>query len=269
MTDLTEHHLQEGNLDLTLTQLQDQIRANPGDARLRVFLFQLLCVRGEWERALAQLQVAAGLDAGCLGLARVFQPVIHCERLRAEVFQGRRTPIVFGEPMPWVGLLVQANELAAGGQTGAALGLRDRAFEAAPATAGQIDGQAFAWIADADHRLGPVLEVILEGHYYWVPFCRIHRIRIEPPTDLRDLVWMPAQFVWTNGGEAVGHVPVRYPATELQPDDTLRLSRKTLWAESAEGFATGLGQRILATDQGDHPLLECRAIDLSPEPAAP
>ena len=34
-----------------------------GDAALRIFLFQLLAVQGQWERSLNQLNVAAELDA--------------------------------------------------------------------------------------------------------------------------------------------------------------------------------------------------------------
>lgn len=269
ITSVAEQSLREGKLDQTLVHLQEQVRADPSDTGRRVFLFQLLCVLGQWERALTQLQVLAGLDANSMMLARIFQPVINCEVLRADVFRGKRTPIIFGDPMEWVGLLVQATELAARGQAAAAAALRDQAFEAAPATSGKVNDQAFEWIADADQRLGPVLEVILEGHYYWVPYCRIKRIFMEPPADLRDLVWMPAQFVWANGGEAFGHIPTRYPGTEADADDALRLSRKTNWTELAGGFSVGLGQRLLATDQGDYALLECRMIDLAGASAAP
>lgn len=255
-------------MDESLTQLQDEVRQNPADARLRVFLFQLLCVLGQWDRALTQLQVLAGMDSSSMMLARLFQPVINCEVLRGEVFTGKRTPIIFGEPQEWMGLLVQANELFGRGESAAARELRDRAFEAAPTTAGKINDQPFEWIADADQRLGPVLEVILEGHYYWVPFCRIKRVFTEKPSDLRDLVWMPAQFLWTNGGEACGHIPTRYPATESSTDAALRLARKTEWTEPAEGFSVGRGQRIFATNEADYPLLECRTIDLlAAEPA--
>ena len=256
--------VQAGQLDESLLKLQEEVRNNPADARLRVFLFQLLCVLGQWERALTQLQVLAGMDSSSLMLARIFQPVIQCEVFRGEVFAGKRTPILFGEPQEWMGLLVQANELFGQGQTKAALELRDRAFEAAPVTAGKVNDQPFEWIADADQRLGPVLEVILEGRYYWVPFCRIQRLFMEKPSDLRDLVWMPAQFLWSNGGEASGHIPTRYAGTERSTDAALRLARKTDWRAPAEGFNVGLGQRILATDQEDWPLLECRTIDLAP-----
>ena len=45
-----------------LKALSDEVRARPADPKLRVFLAQLLCVLGQWERALNQLTVAAELD---------------------------------------------------------------------------------------------------------------------------------------------------------------------------------------------------------------
>jgi protein involved in temperature-dependent protein secretion len=58
-----------------------------------------------------------------------------------------------------------------------------RAFELAPSTAGTIDSAPFEWIADADMRLGPVCEAIINGRYYWLPFSHLSRVDIEaPPT---------------------------------------------------------------------------------------
>jgi len=73
--------------------------------------------------------------------------------------------------------------------------LRNEAFELAPATAGTIDGEDFDWLADADVRMGPMLEAIINGQYYWIPFQQIQAIRIEEPADLRDVVWMPAYLL--------------------------------------------------------------------------
>jgi type VI secretion system protein ImpE len=255
--------VQAGRLTEALNALQGEIRQNPADFKLRIFLFQLDCVLGRLDKALTQLQVVASLNAETMLLAQIFRPVIACELLRREVFAGKRTPLIFGEPAEWVGLLVQASSLLAEGKYAAAAELRCRAFEAAPATSGKLGDQAFAWIADADSRLGPMLEVILEGKYYWIPFCRIARIEIEKPSDLRDLVWSPARFTWTNGGAVSGHIPVRYAGTENTEDDALRLSRKTLWEEPAPECFIGLGQRVLATDAGESPLLECRTLELT------
>jgi type VI secretion system protein ImpE len=258
-----KEYLDAGNPDQALTELQNEIRARPEDSKLRVFLFQLHCILGNWNKALTQLEVISGLDPETALIAQIFPGVINCEALRKGVFEGKLTPLIFGEPLEWVGLLVKAAEHVAKGEMPAAADLRNRAFESAPASAGTIDGKAFTWIADADSRLGPMLELILEGKYYWVPFCRIRRISIPPPADLRDLVWAPAQFVWTNGGETSAHIPTRYARSEAAKDGAVRLARKTEWQELGEETFVGVGQRIFATDEGEYPLLQCRVIDFA------
>ena len=258
----SEELVKAGQLPEALADLQNQVRAKPEDARLRTFLFQLHCVMGSWQKALTQLEVLSGVDPDTKLLARVFRDVIHCELLRGEVFSGKTTPIILGEPADWVGLLAKATEHIGKGEYAAAAGLKDQAFELAPATAGKLNDEPFEWIADADSRLGPILEVILEGRYCWVPFMRIKRIAIEEPTDLRDLVFTAAQFVWTNGGEASGHIPTRYVFTEREKDPALLLARRTEWNERPPGLFVGLGQRVLSTSTADVPLLEARIIDL-------
>ena len=57
-----EDSLNQGNLTQALAELQDQIKKEPSNPKLRVFLFQLLAVSGQWERALVQLKVLGGLD---------------------------------------------------------------------------------------------------------------------------------------------------------------------------------------------------------------
>jgi len=254
--------LREGRLDEALKALQNQIRKNPADAKLRVFLFQLLCVVGDWDRALTQLNVATEMDPSHVVMGHVYRPALSCEALRAEIFAGSRSPLVFGEPDEWVGWMVQANAMGAEGHFEASQELRGRALDAAPATEGQINGQPFQWIADTDSRLGPLLEAIINGRYFWVPFTAIRQIVMEEPADLRDLVWLPAQFTWANGGTAFGLIPARYPGSEESDDPGIRLARKTEWVAREGELYLGLGQRVLATDEGDHPLLQIREITL-------
>jgi type VI secretion system protein ImpE len=256
-----EELLKEGRPDEALKVLFQVVRDRPADARPRRFLFQLLSVQGDWKRAHTQLQVLAEMDSESMMLSRIFEPVLRCEAFRGDVFTGGRAPIIFGEPPEWIGQLVQALELFGKKEYKAAAELRAKAFEAAPATSGKLNGEPFDWIADADERLGPVLEVILEGHYYWIPFCRIRKIVVEAATDLRDLVWIPAEFVWENKGQASGHIPVRYPGSERSQDGLLKLARKTEWSLEGE-TNVGLGQRLLATNNSEYPLLEIRTIEL-------
>ena len=75
--------------------------------------------------------------------------------------------------------------------------------------------------------------------------------------------------MWENGGEASGHIPVRYAGTERSEDGNLKLARKTDWLNKM-GVNIGLGQRILATDAGEYPLLEVRSLELNvPAVSAP
>jgi type VI secretion system protein ImpE len=258
-----EELLKSGKLNDCLAQLQEQVRNDPAKADLRAFLFQALALTGKWERALTQLNVAAEMDGQKLLVAEICRPALLCEALRTEVFSGRKTPVVFGQPEEWVGWMIQANQLTADKQHDAAARLREKALEAAPAVDGLIDGKPFEWLMDMDGRLGPILEAIISGRYYWVPFSRIRAIRIEPPGALRDLVWAQAQFIWTNGGQSPGLIPSRYVGSEFSGDDRVRLARKTEWIDQPGGLYTGLGQRMLCTNQGEYPLLEVRSISLN------
>lgn len=258
--------LRSGDPRAALETLKQEVRKAPRDARLRTFLFQMFCVFGEWDRALNQLTVAAELDAAAVPMAQAYRATIRCEMLRERVFAGRRTPTIFGDPEPWMPLLLEACRLLATGKPREAATLRDDAFEQAQAVSGRIEQTEFAWIADADSRLGPMLEAIIDGKYYWLPFHRLRVLTVEPPADLRDQVWMPVRFTFANGGESVGFVPTRYPGSASAADTQLALARRTEWQEQ-DGWFLGLGQRMLATDAGEHALMDVRRVSLGPEPA--
>lgn len=251
------------SLDDALAKVKEQIRKDASNTKNRIFLFQMLTVLGQWDKALNQLEALAGLDPESLDMVTMYRTVLECEALRSEVFRGNRTPLIFGEPDHWLALLLQALNHAARGEFAQAAVLRSEAMDEAPATAGTIDGEPFEWIADADSRLGPVVEAVVNGRYYWVPMHRIQRIDLEAPEDLRDVVWMPARFVWANGGELVGLIPTRYPGSESVADDAIRLSRKTEWQDLGEGCFAGLGQRMLVTDSGEYALMDVRHIEFN------
>lgn len=252
--------LKAGQLGQTLQLLQQEVRQRPGDARQRVFLFQLLAIMGQWDRALTQLGVAAELDPGALQMLHAYREAIRCERWREDVFAGIRAPLLFGAPEPWMAQLIEALRLDAGGDTAGAARLRAAAMESAPASGGSIDGEAFAWLADADPRFGPMLEFIGNGNYYWIPLQHLARLQFEAPGDLRDQVWMPASLALTNGGELIGFVPTRYPGSVASADDALLLARRTDWVQHGADSQIGLGQRLFATESADHALMDTRAI---------
>ncbi|MFC3550077.1 type VI secretion system accessory protein TagJ [Lysobacter cavernae] len=254
--------LRQARPDEALTLLTQAVRARPADAKQRVFLFQLLAVLGQWDRARDQLNACRELDGDNAALASTYAILVQAERQRAAVFAGSALPTIIGEPDAWLARLLQALKLSADGAHAQAAALRAEAFEQAPAVAGSINDDRFEWIADADPRFGPCLELVVNGGYAWVPFSQVQALRFEAPTDLRDTVWAPVAVTWRNGGEALGFVPVRYPGTERSDDGQLLLARRTDWT-GVDGDI-GLGQRMWATDGGDYPLLDVRQIVFDP-----
>ena len=156
-----DEHVRAGRLAEALAVLQSDVKRRPEDPKLRILLFQILAVMGQWERALTQLEVTSELDPAALSMRQTYREVVSCEIFRREVFAGRQTPLLFGEPAEWMALLLRALQLGAQGQFEEEGQLRERAFDQAPASSGSVDGRDFAWIADADQRLGPFLESIV------------------------------------------------------------------------------------------------------------
>ena len=245
---LTESLVRNGNLAWSLEALQSDVRRRPMDGKLRVFFAQSLMLAGQWDRALGELDAVGSLDSSVLLEAHTCRGLIHGEQLRAAVFAGQCAPGVVGGMHPWLAQLATCLSLERQGYTAQAAELRCDAFGAAPQVAGLLNGSAFESIADADSRLGPVLEVIVGGAYYWAPFACIKCVVIEGPRDARDFAWLPAQFLWRNGDRSTGFIPARYPGSEGSDDDAIRLARKTHWQHLADDTRAGLGQRLLETN---------------------
>jgi len=260
-------YLKQGDINAALLQLQEQVKKQPANPEHRIFLFQLLSVMGQWDRALTQLNVAGELDDAALAMVSMYRQVIACEQFREQVFLGNKDPVIFGKPEEWLALLIQSLKLMAQGENAKSQALRNQAFESAPVTSGAIDGQEFQWLADSDPRLGPVMEAIVEGRYLWVPIENLQSIVIDEPVDLRDVVWLPVHFTWNNGGESYGLIPSRYPLS-YQHNPLLALSRKTEWQDCGDDLFLGVGQKIWSTDSDEYPVMDVRAIQFNTSPAS-
>jgi type VI secretion system protein ImpE len=92
---------------------------------------------------------------------------------------------------------------------------------------------------------------------------RIRSLRIDPPADLRDLVWAAGQLTLANGGSQIALIPARYPGSESANDDALKLSRRTEWKDVGSDTYLGLGQKMLATDAAEFSLLDIRSIEVT------
>ena len=241
--------LAAGDLDGARRVLVETVKRAPADQPARMFLFQLLALSGEWDKAAAQLRALASLSPEAQMLSVVYGQALEAEKQRAAAFAGAAPVAVLVASSPWVETLAESIGAFAGGETGRGEDLRAAAFEAAPATPGECDGRAFGWIADADPRFGPCFEAIVAGRWGLVPFEAVSAMTSQGPADLRDVIWYPVEMALRSGQSAAALLPARYPDTE-RGDPAERLGRSTVWRAGSSGDEA-VGQRLWSFDDGD------------------
>ena len=253
--------LEKGQLSKAIQEMTQEVKAHPADSRSRTFLFELLCFTGELDRAKNQLE---GLDAqdpkADLGID-FYRKVLKAEQVRQQLFSKGTVPKLLG-PCPvhvqgHLDALLQIQE----GNFSQAQELLTKAEELRPGLQGTIDGSTAGGFMDLDDLLAPVLEIIMQDQYYWVPFSQIRKISITPPKHLRDLLWVPAQLETTE--KAVGVVvPVLYPGSSMAEDELVKLGRVTDWKQE-EGLTLGVGQHVFGFNELDKGILEIQEITFS------
>ncbi|WBU51246.1 type VI secretion system accessory protein TagJ [Kosakonia pseudosacchari] len=257
------------SLQESLAQLESRIRTQPGDADLRAAFAQLLCLDGNWSRALAQLKSWQALKPQAQPTVTLLEQAIEGERQRAEVMAGRARPVTPDQQWPWLTSMVSALDPEAV-NAGAD---RETALEMADANPGQLttqDGQTlnFDWLMDGDCRFGPVCEAIVNGRYFWLPFSAISAMQFQPPASVTDLVWRHTLVRLQDGSEQVCQIPARYPL-DVNADDRFKLCRVTEW-QQLPGDAPhyiGQGQKVWLNDSAEYSLLDLATLSFNVEAA--
>ncbi len=255
--------LAAGDLPGAIAGQKAAIRQQPTVPELRFLLFQLLSLAGDWAGATNQLAAQRKLLNAESPFLTLLEGLVRAEVTREQVFRGEAPPRILGEPPAWVASLARALELSAKGRHEEAEALRGAALEAAPGVSGVLNDLAFAWLMDGDSRLGPLLEIVLNGSYFWVPQSRVRSLAIEPPEQPRDLVWAVAQITLETGAALPAFLPARYPHAAQWPDDALRLARRTDWQSSVKECFEGQGQRVWMTDAAETSFLEARSLQFN------
>jgi len=234
-----EQLLREGKLDEAVQALSERLRENPADIRGRTFLFELLCFRGDYDRASSHLKFlgSQSKDAGVGAL--LYEGALHAERLREGMFRDGDLPAPLAD--------------------------------GASSLAGSLNGRPFTSLADADPRIGARLEIFAGGDYLWIPLNQVASIEMKAPARLRDLLWASAvlrmgpAYQQRDLGEVL--LPVLCPLSFQHPDDQVRLGRVTEWCRDEKGREFPLGQKMLLVDGEEFPFLEVRKLEIGPAAA--
>ncbi|QTF10721.1 protein of avirulence locus ImpE [Brenneria izadpanahii] len=249
----------------TLTQLENDIKTQPANADLRAAFVQLLCLAGNWGRALIQLKSWLALKPQAKPTITLLEQAIAGEQRRIEVMEGRARPNMPDTQWPWLTPLLAA--LSARNADTAST-QREAAFAEAEINPGELTSQErvhrFDWLMDGDARLGPVCEVIVNGRYFWLPFSAIAEMRFQAPSSVTDLVWRHTSVRLVDGTEQVCQIPARYPLME-DTEDRFLLARATEWEPINNGGEQylGIGQKVWLNDSDEFPLLSLDSLIFS------
>jgi type VI secretion system protein ImpE len=226
---------QAGKLNEAVQALSAELRDNPSDAQRRVFLFELLCFAGEYDRADKHLNLLADQGPQAQMGAVLYMSSLHAERSRHKLFAEKNYPSV--------------------------------PVDESKVRGGTFNGAPFESIEDSDPRIGGRLELFAAGAYLWIPFEHIEKIEFQPPKRVRELLWRPAlvqtgpAFKDKELGEVL--VPVLSPFSWKNADDNVRLGRATVWETPEGGDPIPYGQKTFLIDGEDIPILEINKIEFT------
>jgi len=253
--------LDAGRLDAAIEALTQEVKANPSDASRRIFLFELLCFAGQWDRAEKQIDVLGSESAQASLAVQVYKANVAAERQRLKLYREGAAPHFLNEPPAYADVQVEGIRKLAAGDAAGARELLDRAEEERPSVAGAWNGKDFLDFRDYDDSIGGMLELIVKDKYAWLPFEQIRSIEMRPPGKLRDLLWIPTRVEALDGTIGEVFVPALYAGSSESTDERARLGRMTDWKEIGDGLYAGKGQRLFLVDQTDQPALEARKIE--------
>lgn len=252
--------IRQGDVASARAALIEEVRAKPDNRPARMFLSQVLLVLGEWDKAITHMKAIANLSPEAMTLFVAYERAISAEKVREQVFAGTTAPVALVPGEPWLEKLMRALAAEVKGDAEAAATLRAEAYDEAPETPGDADGKRFTFIADADARFGPCLEVVLDGRYGLVPFSAVASLTSQGAKDLRDFVFLPARLTLKSGQAGNVFLPVRYPGTQNDADNLVKLGRKTEFDGRGDLGNAGRGQRVWDLGGEDLAILDLRKL---------
>jgi type VI secretion system protein ImpE len=241
-------HYHHGDLAMAVAHCAQELRNAPEDIDKRILFTELLCARGEYDRADRQLEAVLSLEPAALLSVTQWRHLLRAATCRRDVFDGVAVPTPAGDSMhavrPLLQLLLALREerLAE-----AAAMVESRELER-PRCPGRINGRPVDDMRDASDPFNGIIELLAtNGSYFWVDQRQVISLHFERPQRPLEVLWRPAEIVMANGSTGRVFMPATYPVET--DDDEILLGRRTDWIDSG-GVVRGVGQRIwLAGDE--------------------
>jgi type VI secretion system protein ImpE len=245
----------DGRLTEALAAQEQAVAWRPDDAAARLLLAELHLFAGDFTAVRRQLDAIPAADTDTRAYLDAYHRLLDAEARRQRLFLDVE-PLFLLPPPEHISWRLEALEHIRRGEIEEAVEAIDEADARCPTVSGHIDGREFHGARDGDDLFGPLLEVLLEDQYLWLPFEQISRLRLGEATCLRDLYFVPARLRSVSGDEWDVHLPALYPGAHLSADDEIRVGQATDWTAEGGGPTRGIGLRVLTFGEEELTLLD-------------
>jgi len=237
-----------GQLDEALAEAAGQVKIAPTAIEHRWRLAELLCFKGEWQRADGHLDAIASQKQSMATSVALFRQILRAEAARQQFYADGRVPLFLHDPSEEMQLRLRASiELRQGRHEEAVAMLADAEKLRVPPK-GKLNDRPIADLRDLDDLTASLLEVLTStGKYYWIPLQSVRLMERKEVESLRDLLYVPMRLVVKDGPDGVVYLPALYHGSHACPDQGYGLGQGSDWSGSP---VRGIGQRVfLAGDE--------------------
>ncbi len=240
--------IQQSRLSDACDWLETKLKDDPLNVDMRATYVELLCVKGDLEKADNQLDMMVRQNPDFLVGALNLRQLIRAMQSRLDFYNGADSAAVFHEADAELETLLKMR-----------LALKDNRFDEAQELAGeletlrqtvslQINDQIFDDVRDMDDTLCGYVELFgTDGKYYLAKFSEIEFLEVKAPESIVEMLLRRVEVSIKNGPSGEAFLPVVYAESTTEAE---RLARESDWNELAPQLFTGLGQKMwLAGEQ--------------------
>jgi type VI secretion system protein ImpE len=253
--------LDAGNLGGAVDHAIHLVKTNPTSDAGRIFLFELSCFSGDWDRADRQLEVIGHQDVSAMVGSKIYQQNLKAERDRMKYFSDGLVPEFLTAKPAHIDGLISANNRIREGNSTEARQILDEVEEQRPAFPCKVNGEEYSDFRDYNDLTMCVLEALHKDTYVWVPFEHVTRIEFFKPKTLRDLYWIQAKVDLASGLGGEMFIPALYSGSWKSSNDQVRLGRMTDWRDLGGDTFVGEGTRLFWMDGKDKSILDIETIE--------
>lgn len=240
--------IQQGSLAEACDVLEAKLKDDPLNTDQRAAYIELLCIKGDLEKADNQLDMMVRQNPDFLVGAVNLRQLIRAMQSRIDFYNGGDSASIFFEAdsqletLLNLRLALKANDFAEAEKLAGQLeALREP-------TAIQINGETQTDVRDLDDSLGGYIELFgTDGKYYLAKFSDIEFLELKQPESMIEMVLRRIEVSIKNGPSGEAFLPIVYTESTTEAE---RLGRESDWNELAPQLFTGLGQKMwLVGDQ--------------------